>query len=132
MANTTRGREVYSNQTVLDQVDYFQLDGFTRVFGLLVSDLQEVLFVNNTPVGWPLVNGTVITDAQIVSGKVYFHEIPTQPGYYNVRFRPNQVGYWRLTLSYAAGTQIMAQDYDVLSEPVRQATGLKPSFVCKS
>lgn len=131
MAGTTRGREVYANQVVFDQADYFQLDGYSRVTGLTIADLMVEVFSNNQPLGWNLVAGQTVTDAQITSGRVYFHEIPNQPGYYSLRFRPNAVGFWRVVLSYQAGTQRLAQDYDVLPEAVRQAPGLKPSFTAK-
>jgi hypothetical protein len=131
MAGTTRGREVYANQIVFDQADFFQLDGYTRVTGLTIANLTVEVFSNNQPVGWNLVAGQPITDAQVVSGRVYFNEIAGQPGYYNIRLRPNAVGFWRVVLSYPSGTQRLAQDYDVLPEAVRQAAGLKPSFTSK-
>ena len=126
---TTRGRLVQNNQVVLDQADFFQTDGFTRVTGLTISDLVLDLFFQNVPQPWPLVSGLGVTDAQIASGKVYFHEVPGKPGYYNVRFRPNAVGYWRLILSYTVGTQIMGQDYDVTPQTTSTDAGLKASFV---
>ena len=46
-----------------------------------------------------------------------------------VRFRPNAIGYWRLLINYAVGTQISAQDYDVTPLPPTVDTGLKASFV---
>lgn len=129
MAGTTRGRQVFINQTVLDQADYFQMDGFTRVVGLTPAQLVGEVFFNNTSQPWVLTDGSSIIDSAIMSGKLYVNELVGQPGHYSVRFRPNAVGYWRVLLTYTAGQQISAQDYDVLAQggpPTDQ--GLKATF----
>jgi hypothetical protein len=126
---TTRGRLVQVNQVVLDQVDYFQTDGFTRVVGLGTAQLVSKIFFNNVLQPWPLVSGLSVPDAQVVSGKIYFNEIPGTPGFYNVRFRPNAVGYWRNVLTYPTGTQEAAQDFDVVSSPLSAEGGLNASFI---
>ena len=125
---TTRGRLVRVNQTVIDQADYFQLDGFTRVVGLNTTDVELQIFYDNVLQPWPLMDGTSVTDAQVKSGFVYFHEISGSDGFYSVRFRPNAGGYWRTLLTYTAGQQILAQDYDVNAEPVTVNGGLKAKF----
>ena len=125
---TTRGRLVRVNQTVIDQADYFQLDGFTRVPGLNVTNLTAQVFFNNILQPWPLTDGTIISDSQIAAGKLYFHEITGAPGNYSLRIRPNNPGYWRVILVYPAGQQILAQDYDVSAEPLTVKGGLKASF----
>lgn len=127
--STTRGRLVVNNQVVFDQADFFQPDGFTRVTGLIPSQLVGQLFLQNVLQPWPLVPGAGVTDAQVASGKVYWTEVPGSPGIYNVRWRPNALGYWRLLITYPVGTQIMAQDYDVTVAGVPVETGLKASFV---
>ena len=127
--STTRGRLVQNNQVVLDQADFFQNDGFTRVTGLTTLQVQSQLFFNNALQPWPLVTGQNVTDAQIAAGKIYWVEVPGSPGIYNVRFRPNAIGYWRMLITYTAGMQIMAQDYDVASGPVSMDSGLKTSFI---
>jgi len=126
---TTRGRIVHSNQVVLDQVDFFLSDGFTRAAGLTPAHLVCQLFFDNTPQVWPLMSGVGITDQQIVSGFVYINEVVGAPGFYNVRFRPNATGYWRNLLTYTAGQQISAQDFDVIASGANPETGLKASFV---
>lgn len=126
---TTRGRQVYANQLVLDQAQFFQNDGFTLVTGLTPAQLTGVVTYNNTVQPWPLTAGGSTPDAQTVSGKVYFNEIPGNPGVYSMRFRPNAVGYWRVTLTYTVGQQILAQDFDVLPQAPVTDQGLKPSFV---
>lgn len=129
MAYVTRGRVVAANQTVLDQADFFQLDGYTRVFGLTPSDVVATLFHDNVLQPWTFVTGLGVTDAQVVSGKVYFHEIPGSPGYYSVRWRPLGTGYWRLLLDYGAGMQIVAQDYDVGAVPLPPERSIKASLI---
>lgn len=126
---TTRGRLVQQNQVVYDQVDFFQSDGFTRVTGLTFSGVSLNAFFENVAQPWPLVNGLGVTDAQIASGQVYFNEVPGSPGYYNIRWRPNAIGFWRLLITYAPGQQIEAQDYDVVqSQPIVES-GLSASFI---
>ena len=127
--STTRGRLVFANEVVLDQCDFFQLDGFTRVTGLTPGNLVCQTFLQNLLQPWSLVNGAGVTDAQVASGKVYWVEVPGSPGIYNVRFRPNAIGYWRLLITYPVGTQISAQDYDVTPIPPSIDQGLKSSFV---
>ena len=126
---TTRGRLVRNNEVVLDQADYFQSDGFTRVTGLTPAQLACSIFFNNALMPWLFVTGASVGDGQIASGTVYFLEVPGSPGIYNVRFRPNAVGYWRLLITYPAGTQIMAQDYDVTGTPSNMDAGLSSSFI---
>lgn len=126
--STTRGRLVQINQTVLDQADFFEPDGFTRKTGLGLTDLTHEVFFENGRQPWPLVNGLGVADNQVRSGQVFWNEVPGSPGFYNIRWRPNAVGYWRLLISYTAGTQIMAQDYDVTSQVPIGETGLRASF----
>jgi len=129
MSRTTRGRIVQANQVVLDQVDFFEADGFTRVFGLIPAVLISEIFFENVRQPWPLISGLGVTDAQVAAGSIYFNEIPGQPGFYNVRFRPNAVGYWRNLLTYTAGQQISAQDFDVVAGTTALESGLKSSFI---
>lgn len=127
MAAVVRGRIVRVNQTVIDQADFFQVNGFSRVLGLTFTDLTSQIFYDNVPQPWILTNGATTSDSQVKAAFVYFHEIPGASGNYSVRFRPNASGYWRLILTYTAGQQIVAQDYDVMAEP-SQASGLTASF----
>jgi hypothetical protein len=126
---TTRGRIVQANQVVLDQVDFFQMDQFTRATGLSPASLVSEIFYNNLLQPWALISGVAVTDAQVVAGNVYFNEIAGSPGYYNVRFRPNAVGYWRNLLTYSAGQQIVAQDFDVIEGSPAIEKGIHASFV---
>jgi hypothetical protein len=126
---TTRGRLVQQNQVVYDQADYFQSDGFSRVTGLTSASVTLNVFFENVAQPWQLMNGLTVPDAQVASGYVYFNEVPGNPGYYNVRWRPNSIGYWRLLLTYAPGTQIEAQDYDVVQGIPVVESGLSASFL---
>lgn len=128
MSSVTRGRLVRINQTVIDQADFFQSDGFTRQAGLTIADVTSLLFFNNLPQPWPLLNGAPVTDSQTKAGNVYFHEIVGTIGNYSLRFRPNAAGYWRLQVTFGAGMQILAQDYDVTAEPLQAQGGLTASF----
>jgi hypothetical protein len=125
---TTRGRLVQINQTIIDQADFFEPDGFTRVVGLVPADLTHEIFFNNVLQPWPLIDGSGVSDASVVSGHVYWNEVPGSPGFYNVRFRPNAIGYWRNLVTYPAGTQIMGQDFDVVSQVPQAESGLRASF----
>jgi len=125
---TTRGRLVQINQVILDQADFFQSDGFTREVGLTPSDLTSQIFHLNVLQPWPLVDGASVTDASVASGKIYWTEVSGSPGIYNIRWRPNSLGYWRLLITFAAGTQIMGQDYDVVSQVPLAESGLRASF----
>lgn len=126
---TTHGRIIPINQAVLGQADFFQSNGFTRIVGLTPAQLLGQLFYNNAVQPWPLISGTGIADAQVASGRVYFNEVPGSPGFYNVRFRPNALGYWRLLLTYTTGTQTVGQDYDVVQNAPAVAQGLNASFI---
>jgi hypothetical protein len=97
--------------------------------GLIPSQLVLEIYHDNTVLPWSLLLGVGVLDTQITSGQVYFDTLPT--GSYGVRWRPNSTGYWRLMLSYSAGYQILAQDYDVNSGTGVAAPGggLKVSFV---
>ena len=126
---TTRGRVVQANQVVLDQVDFFLSDGFTRVSHLIPGNLEAQLFFNNSPQAWPLVPGVGVADPQVNAGFIYFNEIPGLLGFYSVRFRPDSLGYWRIVLTYPAGLQTSAQDFDVVQSAPAMETGLRASFV---
>jgi hypothetical protein len=128
VAATTRGRLVRVNQTVIDQADYFQADGFTRVAGLTIVDVEAQVFFDNVLQPWPLTDGSTVADNQVASGRLYFHEITGTTGNYSLRFRPNAGGYWRVLLTYPTGQQILAQDYDVTAEPLTVKGGIKASF----
>lgn len=125
---TTRGRLVQINQTIIDQADFFESDGFTRVIGLTINDLTHEIFFNNILQPWSLIEGLGVSDAAVVSGKVYWNEVPGSPGFYNVRFRPNAIGYWRNLVTYPVGIQIMGQDFDVVSQVPQAESGLRASF----
>jgi len=126
---STRGRTVPNNEVVLGQADFFQSDEFTRITGITVGGLTLSIFYNNVAQPWSFVNGVTVTDAQVASGTVYFNEIPGSAGFYNVRFRPLGVGYWRVVLTYAGVPQIVAQDYDVTNLLSAANPGLVASFV---
>lgn len=126
---TTRSRFVFHNETVFDQADFLGPDIFTRVVGLTIPQIDFSLFFNNQPQPWIPTDGTAVSDAQVTSGRIYWSEIPSKLGFYSIRSRPNAVGYWRLVLSYAAGQQIYATDFDVIGTPPSASEALQYSFV---
>jgi len=126
MSATFRSRQIQVNQVVFDQVDLFQNDFFSRVPGLLVTDMVLTVFFNNTSVSWPLVDGTSVTDSQVVSGFVYWTELPNHA--YGLRFLPNSLGHWNVSLTYTAGQQIVTVDYDVVNLPLTVDSGLTANF----
>jgi len=129
MPITIRGEIVQANQVVLDQVDFFQSDNYTRVTGLIPSSLVSKIFYNNVQQSWPLISGLGIPDAHVTSGYIYFNEIPGNPGFYSIRFRPNAIGFWRNLLSYPAGQQIVAQGFDVIQNASAVGQGLSTSLI---
>lgn len=130
MAGTTRGRLVQINQVVFDQADFFQSDGFTRVLGITATggQITSVTFKDNIEQPWPLTDGIGVLDSQVTSGKIYWNEIPSEAGHYNVRWLPNATGFWRILITFTSGTQILGQDYDVLASPPIVSSGLTASF----
>lgn len=127
--STTHGRTVEINRLVVDQADFFQSDGFTRQAGLTTADVTMQLFFNNSEQPWTFLDGSSILDNQVSSGSVYWSEIPGSGGVYSVRFRPNALGFWRLIISYTAGKQIVAQDYDVVVKADSCQPGIRSTFV---
>ncbi len=128
---TGRSRTVYNNQTLFDQADFFTGDDFTRVTGLTTSQVTTQLFFNNQLQSWLNITGVSVTDNQVASGHIYWLEVAGSPGIYGVRLRPNAVGHWRLLITYADGTQIVALDYDVVAVATVE-TCLRASFVLRS
>lgn len=130
--STTRGRSVAPSQVIFDLADIFGSDGFTRVTGLNASSFALQVYRDNTLQGWTLVSGVGVADTAVVAGKVYISPITNGP--YSLRWRPNAVGFWRILLTYSAGFQILAQDYDVAFADRSTATatsgpGLHTSFM---
>jgi hypothetical protein len=125
-----RYRSVTANQTISDQADFFTGDNFTRVTNLTLNDIALKVFWDNQLQPWTLVDGTLVANAQVNAGYVYFTPIPGATGYYSIRWRPQALGYWRVALNYASGSQFNLLDYDVLPEPSGGAeTGLRASFI---
>jgi len=119
-------RLVPNNQTLFDLVDIFQNDGITRVTGL--PPLQAQVFLNNVSQPWGTVSGAMVSDAQVVSGTIYWNEVAPGAGLYGVRWRPNAVGFWRLAFTYTPVPQNVTLDYDVIAS-APSSGGLQFSFI---
>lgn len=119
------GRLISAGALAYEQLDFFLPAGsVNRVSGIVVPNLQMTMFVNNSVLAWPLVDGSAVADSSVVSGSIYFNEIAAAPGFYSVRFFPDRVGFYRLVfLASSYGIEV-EKEYDVLSPGVlRPATG---------
>jgi len=123
------GRSIAAGVLARDQLDiYNPPSSFTRETGVVPGDLTLVLFVNNVPVVWTILDGTTVADSSISAGSVYFHEIPTEDGFYNVRFFPDRVGYWRMV--FGVNSIEIIKEYDVVSSTTGNTSGgLNASFI---
>ena len=124
---TVSTRTVPTRRFVVEPIDFFQVDGVTRATGILPSDLTVLVFFNNQTEAWPLVDGSVVPDPQVSSGKIYFHEF--QPGFYTLRMYPNAIGLWRIILSWATGNQGLSITYDVENPAPLPGLELQSSFI---
>lgn len=115
-------RQVHAQSVVYDQVDFFL--GTNRV-SVPIGSLQTKLFVNNVLLPWTLEDGTLVPDSSIVSTKIYYNEISGSPGYNNIRFFPDRVGFWRLNVIWST-TEII-KEYDILGAKSFSG-GLNASF----
>lgn len=121
-------RAVTAGALVFEPVDLFLGDGKTRAQGVTASALSVKVFLNSTDTGWPIVPGSTITDGRVAAGKVYWHEFSA--GFYSLRFFPNQVGLWRVVLTWTAGDQAISMTYDATAKPVAPlALGLRSTFI---
>lgn len=121
-------RSVQAGLVVFEQVDLYLPDDVTRATGVVPAGLTAKLHLGSTDTAWPVVSGVGVTDVQVAAGKLYWQEF--ESGYYSIRFFPNQVGMWRLLLTWNAGPKTFSYTYDVTAKPAFPgALGLKASFV---
>jgi hypothetical protein len=115
---------------------FFPAETMNRVAGLTYSSVTPTLFVNNSPLNWTIADGTSIQSGQIFSGKIYFNEIPGNPGFYSIRLLPDRMGFWRLVLNFASYDTEFSADYDVIPAgaftPGASSGGLTASFLNNS
>lgn len=112
------GRTINSGCLVRTQADfYFPIGSFYRSVGIGIASLTSYLFLNNQLVSWDLSDGTSVPDSSISPGSIYFNEISNSPGFYSVRFLPNQVGFWRLILKNNSIYSESISEYDVVISP---------------
>jgi hypothetical protein len=108
------GRLLSAGSLVRDQIDLYLPSGsINRIQGYALSGLSLALFFNNSPVAWPLADGTLVPDSSVSAGTVYFNEIQGSPGFYSVRFFPDAVGFWRIVLTAAPLQTERVLSYDV-------------------
>ncbi len=111
---------------IFDQVDLLSADQYTRIPGVSASNVTMTLFLNNTVVSWPLVEGALVSDVQVASGSVYWNALPNQG--YGIRFFPNSIGHWNLLIAYPGTSQLISLDYDVAKLPLAVESGVTAGF----
>ena len=125
-------RLVSAATLVFDQVDIRNPSGtIIRATGVVVSNLDVIIFVNNSLLSWDLQDGTLIPDSSISSGVICFNEISGSSGYYSVRFFPDRIGFWRLIFTNASLGEEIILEYDVVPAKTfapTSANGLNASF----
>ena len=112
------GRIVSGGSVVHDQLDIVNSGG-VRVQNVALANLSLILFVNGAVLPWSLVDGDSVPDSSIISDSIYFHQI--QAGYYEIRFLPDRVGFWRIVVLVPSLNLEIIREYDVLA-----AGALKP------
>lgn len=126
------GRQVPAGSIIYAQPDmYVPATSKVRQAGIQSSSLQVVTFVNNARQAWSLMDGTLVQDADVSAGKVYFNEVVGSSGFYSVRFFPDRVGFWRVILQHQGLQLEWVMEYDVLPAGAFSPSGggLIASFV---
>jgi len=124
------GRLISAGALAYEQLDFFLPAGTSRrVTGILSSNIQMWMFVNNQILSWPLVDGSSVPDSDIAAGKVYFNEIAGSPGFYGLRFFPDRIGLFRMTFLNPSISIEVSKEFDVLPPGVLRppSGGLIPS-----
>ena len=124
-------RVIQSGSLVRDQVDlYNPLGGFVRATGVTTAGVSVTLFVNNLLTVWPVIDGTLVADSSISSGNVYFNEIFGSPGFYQFRFFPDRVGYWKFVFGVTLTTSEVIKEYDsIVTSQTNTPGSLNASFI---
>jgi hypothetical protein len=108
-------RLVSAGSVISDQLAvYNPPNTFTRPVGLVVSDFSLIVFANNEELTWNLLDGTSVLNSAISPGSIYFNEISTNPGYYAIRWYPDRIGYWNLSLTCSLNSVEYLLQYDVV------------------
>lgn len=126
------GRQVSAGSIVYGQPDiYVPIGSNVRPAGVQASSLSVAVFVNNARSSWSLLDGTLVQDASIAAGNIYFNEVMGSSGYYSVRFFPDRTGFWRVILRNPSLQLEWVLEYDVLPSGLFNPSGggLIASFV---
>lgn len=126
-------RLVSGGQVIYDQLDFYNAPGsIVRLPGISYTSLSVKVFANNVNLAWSLADGSTVLDSSISAGTVYFNEITGNAGYYQFRFFPDRVGFWRILFVYTSGNTELIREYDILAagtlQPGPNTRGLVPSF----
>ncbi len=120
-----------SASLIRDQVDYYDPTGsVNRALGVTFSQITLQIFVDNSKLLWPIVDGTLTADSSISAGTVYLNGVSGSPGFYSLRFFPDKVGFWKLSLLNTTFNQEVIKEYDVVPAGTFGPTssGLNASF----
>ena len=108
-------RLVSNGIIIFDQITvYDPANSYDRVGGLSNTDFTLNLFANNEKLSWSLEDGSSILSANISPGSIYIEEITGATGYYSIRWFPDRVGYWMLSLVYTGNGMEIIREYDVM------------------
>jgi hypothetical protein len=118
MRSLSAGSLVYDQLTIYDPSN-----SFNRAVGLNISDFSLSLFANNVDLNWNLLDGTSVLDQDISSGNVYLNEIVSYPGFYNLRWYPDRIGYWYMSISCSVNGVDYVKEYDLKSANIGYPPG---------
>src|SRR4051812_42649719 len=131
---TVASRLISAGAVARAQVDFYAPPtSSVREAGILPATLSLSTFFNNSPIMWPLRDGTTVVDSSVVAGIVYFNEIVGAPGFYSVRFFPDKIGFWRLSVNNPSLGVECNLEFDAVAPNAFQHTpgnaGLVASFI---
>lgn len=123
-------RLIEAGEIVFDQLDFYQSVFPNRIEDIPVSSLEFKVFNNNMLMPWTFVDGTNVQDGQIAANVLYFNQISGNPGYYQIRFFPDRIGFWRVIVKYPTFSIEIIREYDAKpnSSVCDTGGGLQASF----
>ena len=108
-------RLVATGSVISDQLAvYDPPNTFSRPAGLTIADFSLTVFANNENLTWTLVDGTSVLNSAISPGFIYLNEIATNPGFYSIRWYPDRIGFWNLTIPCTVNSVEYILEYDVV------------------
>jgi hypothetical protein len=112
-------RQLTNRGVVFDHVDLLDSDGYTLLDGVALGDVVLSVWLDGQTQPWDLVDGAPITNAQVVSGHVYWVRTGDK---YTIRWRPSATGLWRMLFDYATVPQRVVLSYDIFAQTSTPST----------